>query len=168
MRLLLIILFQYSILSAQSSENPVLSQYDFWVGRWDASWDEGEGKIGTGTNTITKVLDDKVLHENFEILTGINAGFKGMSLSVYNPNKKEWKQAWADNQGGYFDFTGLVDGDKKLFQTALQKLPDGKSRIQRMVFYNIRYDSFTWDWEASNDEGKNWNLLWRINYKRMK
>lgn len=168
MRLLLIILFQYSILSAQSSENPVLSQYDFWVGRWDASWDEGEGKIGTGTNTITKVLDDKVLHENFEILTGINAGFKGMSLSVYNPNKKEWKQAWTDNQGGYFDFTGLADGDKKFFQTALQKLPDGKSRIQRMVFYNIRYDSFTWDWEASNDEGKNWNLLWRINYKRMK
>ncbi|MCG8320884.1 MAG: hypothetical protein MI921_15385 [Cytophagales bacterium] len=24
-----------------------------------------------------------------------------------------WHQAWADNPGGYFDFTGEINGDKK-------------------------------------------------------
>jgi len=38
------------------SEHP--DQYfDFWVGEWNASWDEGEGKLGKGTNTIKKTLD---------------------------------------------------------------------------------------------------------------
>lgn len=168
MRLIVVFLFQYFIVAAQSSDDHIMTQYDFWVGKWDATWDEGQGKVGKGTNIITKILDEKVIQENFEIHGGANAGFKGRSMSVYNPGRKEWKQAWVDNQGGYFDFTGMVDQDKKIFQTKTQKLPNGSTRIQRMVFYNIEKDSFTWDWEASVDEGESWKLLWRIEYKRMK
>jgi hypothetical protein len=35
-----------------------------------------------------------------------------------------------------------------------------------MVFYDIKKDSFTWDWEGTQDGGETWNLLWRINYTR--
>jgi hypothetical protein len=141
--------------------------FDFWEGTWAVSWTEGEGKVGKGMNIIEKILDGKVLQENFEIKEGQNAGFKGKSMSVFNTNTKTWKQAWVDNQGGYFDFTGMIEGDKKMFQTAARNLPDGSTRIQRMVFYDILSDKFTWDWELSNDGGKSWNLQWRINYKRM-
>lgn len=89
------------------------SWYDFWVGEWDLTWDDGKGNTGKGTNRVLKVLDNKVIQENFEAKEGQYKGTKGMSLSVFNPTNKSWHQAWADNQGGYFDLTGEIDGQKK-------------------------------------------------------
>ncbi len=142
--------------------------YDFWVGKWKVSWEEAQGKLGSGTNHITKILDQTVIQEHFEILEGQSKGFKGTSISVYNPNSQQWKQAWADNQGAYYDFTGKKDGDRRIFQTAVVEQADGKRFTQRMVFYDIQEDSLTWDWESSSDGGKNWKLNWRIHYERMK
>ena len=88
-----------------------------------------------------------------------------MSISVFIPNKKEWHQAWADNQGGYIDLIGEIEGDKKVFKTKPVTNGD-KIIMQRMVFYNIKKDKFTWDWEGTQDGGKSWNLQWRINYSR--
>ncbi len=153
---------------AQQSLSELSSEeyYDFWVGKWDVSWDEGEGKIGRGTNTIEKILDGKVIQENFRILEGQSAGFKGISHSVYQPQFELWKQSWADNNGGYYDFVGKFDGDKRMFQTTVFELEDGRKLTYRMIFYNIEENSLTWDWEVSYDAGENWNLMWRINYER--
>ena len=134
--------------------------FDFWIGEWDLTWTSAEGKIGKGTNRISKILDGKVIQENFSDAEG---NFKGISISVYNPTKKMWHQAWADNQGGYFDFEGQVEGEKRIFRTQLKEL-NGEKIIQRMVFYNIHTKSLTWDWEISRDGGATWQLQWRINY----
>ena len=139
--------------------------YDFWLGKWHAEWTNADGSKGEGLNHIFKVLDGKVLEENFKITKGGQAGFKGKSLSVFNPNKKSWHQAWADNQGGYFDFYGSIEGDRKMFSTQPRE-KDGKIIQQRMVFYDISKNKFTWDWEATSDGGETWNLQWRINYTR--
>lgn len=141
--------------------------FDFWIGSWEGSWPEGDGQQGSGINSIEKILDGKVIQENFEILEGQNKGFKGTSISVYHPVRKQWKQAWADNQGGYYDFTGKIDGDKRIFQTEVRELEDGKTIVQRMVFYDITANSMTWDWESSTDGGQNWTLNWKINYTRI-
>ena len=140
--------------------------FDFWVGKWEAIWDEGNNKIGKGTNEVTKILDGKVIKENFIISEGQSKGFKGVSISVYNEKTDIWKQAWADNQGGYYDFTGEFHADKRIFKTqTINK--NGKQFISRMVFKDITKDSFIWDWESSSDNGVTWNLNWRINYKRI-
>ena len=152
-------------ISLKAQDKPE-NNYDFWLGKWEASWDEPDGKKGKGTNHIHYTLDGKVIQENFEILEGQSKGFKGMSISVFNPKKKEWHQAWADNQGGYFDFTGERDGEKRYFKTAVVKKGD-KEIIQRMVFYDITKKSMTWDWELSTDGGKTWKLSWRIFYKKV-
>jgi len=140
------------------------STYDFWVGKWDAQWQNANGSIGSGTNHVFKVLDGTVLEENFAITAGAQAGFLGKSISVMDANN-QWHQAWADNQGGYYDFIGDVQGDKHIFKTKLIE-KDGKKIIQRMVFYDIKKESFTWDWEGTQDGGETLNLLWRINYTR--
>ena len=139
------------------------TSYDFWVGEWAATWSGPDGSISKGKNRIEKILDEKVLQEHFEDETG----FKGTSISVFNPVQKKWHQAWADNQGGYFDFEGDQDGAKKIFKTKVREVKD-KKIIARMVFYDIKPQSFTWDWEKSEDAGKTWTLQWRINYTRMK
>ncbi|WP_411030125.1 hypothetical protein [Spongiimicrobium sp. 3-5] len=144
---------------------PEEKSFDFWVGKWHASWDEGDGKIGKATNKITKILDSKVIKEDFRITEGQGKGFKGISISIYQPKLKRWKQAWADNQGGYYDLIGEFDDDKRIFKTQVVE-KDGKKIVSRMVFMDIKKNSFTWDWESSYDGGKTWKLLWRIKYER--
>jgi len=141
-------------------------EFDFWVGKWDLTWEYPDGSKGKGINNINYTLDGKVIQENFEATdSGAYNGFKGTSISVFSPGTKSWHQAWADNQGGYFNFTGEISGDRRIFKT--KPYPkDGKDIVLRMVFYNIRKSSMTWDWEQSQDGGKTWALQWRIHYKR--
>lgn len=141
--------------------------FDFWVGEWSLEWTDADGMKGKGTNVIHKVLDGVVIEENFNVTEGRLAGYKGKSVSVYNPQRKSWHQAWVDNQGGYIDLTGRIDGENRIFQTGEREGPNGAKVISRMVFYEIQSDSFIWDWESSTDDGKNWNLNWRIYYTRM-
>jgi len=157
-----------SAFSQESAQNLEPENYfDFWLGKWEVTWEEGDS-IGRGTNYIQKILDGNVIQENFRILEGQNAGFKGTSISVYQPRFDRWKQAWADNSGGYYDFTGKVDGEKRIFQTDILEREDGSRFTQRMVFYDITENSMTWDWESSADGGETWALNWRIFYERLK
>lgn len=148
------------------SISPAVSQlnetsFDFWVGHWDLEWKDTSGKVLKGTNRIEKTLDGKVIQEFFED----QQGFKGTSISVYNPKTKTWHQAWADNQGAYFDFIGDVIDDMPVFKTKpIEK--DGQISFSRMVFKHISDDSFIWDWESTKDGGKTWQLNWQINYQR--
>ena len=164
--ILFILLFSITSFTSAQEVNLNNETFDFWVGQWKAEWKQADGSVGTGTNTITKVLDEAVIEENFEITGGTQAGFKGKSLSVFNPNTATWHQAWVDNQNGYINFVGEVDRERKIFRT-LPVEKDGSISIQRMVFYDIKDNSFTWDWEGTKDGGKNWTLLWRIHYTRI-
>ena len=147
-------------LYAQSITVQDSSLFDFWLGDWNLTWVDAEGNVNKGSNHIVRILDGKVIQENFSDEKG---RFKGMSLSVFNPARKTWHQAWTDNQGGYFDFVGEVEGDKRIFKTQMKE-KNGEKIIQRMVFYNINANSLTWDWELSRDGGTSWLLQWRINY----
>ncbi|HMV09444.1 MAG TPA: hypothetical protein PK325_06960 [Cyclobacteriaceae bacterium] len=158
---IVILIFLSDNLLAQQTIAKDSALFDFWVGEWDASWTNEDGTRGTAHNSIKKILDGKVIQESFVD----PQGFKGTSISVYNPQRKTWHQAWADNQGGYFNFLGEVDGNKRIFRTPTREV-GGKAVTQRMIFYDITGSSMTWDWELSNDGGKTWKLQWRINYTR--
>jgi len=160
----LLIYVAQTVVEAQSEPE---QWFDFWIGKWQVSWEQADGKMGGGTNTIEKILDDKVIQEHFVATEGNMAGFKGTSISVYSARGGSWHQAWADNQGGYFDFIGEKDGARRIFKTKVRKVED-KEIVQRMVFYDIGPDRFTWDWELSEDGGASWKLSWRIFYQRMK
>ena len=159
----ILIAFSWSLsLQAQSLKLQDSTLFDFWVGEWDATWTNSAGQIEKGTNQIVKILDGKVIQENFRFASG---EFKGTSISVYNPTKQSWHQAWADTQGGYYDFEGDVQGEKRIFKTRIRE-QGGQKIIQRMAFYKIKPESFIWDWELSRDGGLTWQLQWRINYVR--
>ena len=68
-----LILFTIFITShASIAQDGQLNQasYDFWLGKWEANWVNTDGSTGSGTNHIFKVLDGKLLEENFKITTG--------------------------------------------------------------------------------------------------
>ena len=149
------------------AQNQGADAFDFWVGNWNLTWQGQGGKTEKGKNVISKTLDGKVIQENFEALEGAQKGYKGMSISVYNPGAQTWHQTWMDNQGGNINFTRQCEEGKKMFTTGPRDR-NGQKVISRMVFYDIKEDSFTWDWESSTDDGATWKLNWRINYTRAK
>jgi len=139
--------------------------FDFWVGDWQVSWKNADSTEGKARNHVSRILDGQVIEEQFEQDPADPAPLlKGRSLSVRDPQGL-WHQAWADNQGGFFALTASVDGDKRLFSTALTPAGD-QVKGQRMVFHHITHDAFTWDWEGTTDGGKTWTLLWQLDYKR--
>ncbi len=154
-------------LKAQTSleDLPPEQYFDFWIGEWNLMWADPDSTAGTGFNKIERILDGAVIKESFEGLTGASAGYLGRSYTVYKADTGEWKQTWVDNTGDYLEFTGEFEGNNRMF-TRLGTDQDGNDILQRMIFYDIRQDSFTWDWESSSDNGATWDLNWRIRYRR--
>ena len=136
------------------SESPE-TQFDFWLGDWDVRW----GEDGIGTNRIERILDGKVIQENFAAPDLI-----GMSVSVYDAERKLWCQTWVDNNGSYLDFTGGFTGGKMILSR--NAIVRGETCKQRMVWFEIRADKLEWNWERSDDGGQTWRVLWNIHYTR--
>lgn len=156
------ILFLILLINHSYSQELDANSFDFWVGDWELTWTNQQGITKKGSNKILKILDGQVIQENFEDL---QTGYKGMSLSVYNPRNKKWHQAWTDNNGGYFNFYGDFENNLKMFRTETQEV-QGQKVIKRMIFKDITKNSLSWHWETSVDGGKSWQLKWKINYKR--
>lgn len=151
--------------ATKACSSPEASQFDFWVGDWDLTWDsQAGGSAGKGTNTIRRIMDGCVIQEQFQDAA---QPFRGMSVSTWTPQLKKWQQTWVDNAGSYLDFTGeFQKGEMILSRQAVAK--DGKRFHQRMVWKNIKADSFDWSWERSDDGGKTWKVMWPIHYQRRK
>ena len=143
---------------------PECRQFDFWLGEWDLTWIDKDGNEKKGSNTITAILDSCAIQEQFDGRPAM--AFRGMSVSVYNVQKSVWQQTWVDNNGGYLDFTGALQDNEMTLSRKTER--DGKEIWQRMRFYDIRTNTLKWDWEISDDDGKTWQLMWQIFYKRKK
>ena len=141
--------------SCKPAEN---RQLDFWLGDWHAQWDGGEG-----TNRIAKSYGGCVIEEHFDGRPGM--ALMGHSVSVYLAPEKRWRQTRVDNEGGYIDLAGgpMPNGDFVL--TTLPRA--GSAEASRMIFTDIKRESFTWRWQGTRD-GKTWADKWVIRYTRMK
>jgi hypothetical protein len=148
---------------------PEFHQLDFWLGDWDLTHrsrvarDKDEWQDGKATNSVRSILDGCAVEEHF---ADASQGYRGQSDSVYNPALHRWQQTWVDNQGEYLDFTGSFENGRMTLSTP-GKIGD-KDGVKRMVFHDIKADSFDWDWENSIDGGKTWVAMWKIHYARRK
>ena len=140
--------------------SPESRQIDFWLGDWDAAWEASPGTpAGSGSNHIARTYDGCVTEEHFE-----GGTLRGHSVSLYFAPARDWRQTWVDNQGSYIDLTGGPDGKGDFVLTTLPR-PGG--RASRMIFTDIKPDSFTWRWQGTA-HGKAWSDSWVIHYTRKK
>lgn len=158
-----------SAIVAQTSQKPCSGEqskeFDFWLGTWDLEWRSAEGLVQKGTNEITRILGGCVIRESFD--GGEDLVLRGESYSMFDRSSGSWKQTWVDNQGSYLDFTGGWS-DGKMILSRRFETREGKTVMQRMVFFNIAVDSLDWNWENSTDDGKSWNVIWHIKYTKRK
>ena len=164
----ILLCFGFSLSQSQDSKpctSPEASEFDFWVGEWDAYWNDSL----RGTNRIEKMYGNCTIHENFSDPGSV---FLGQSWSVYSPSSKQWQQTWVDNQGGYIVLTGGMVGDTMILTTEEQTVPEKVSPtgkiLRRMTFYHITKNSFDWNWQSSTDGRQTWKILWKRHYTRRK
>jgi hypothetical protein len=128
---------------------------DFWLGDWSVTWPGG-----TGTNSIRRILQDRVVEEAFECRDDDGSTLLGRSLSV-RAGDGVWRQTWADSSGAYLDFVGVeVDGRISFQRT------DADGVRQRMVWLDVTDDGFRWEWQRSTDGGETWTVTWPLDYRR--
>ena len=168
--LILVISFSILIFPQDNSfqkpcSSPEASGFDFWVGEWKAEWVNSDGSKVEGSNKVKKILGGCVIEEYFNGNPGNN--LDGKSFSVYNPAINKWQQTWVDNYGSYMVFTGGFKDDKMILEDEVENSETKKIK-QRMIFYNIKKNSFEWNWEKSTNGGKSWELSWKIHYSRIK
>jgi hypothetical protein len=138
-------------------------QLEFWVGDWDLTWRGAKaGETLHGANRIERIMDGCVVQENF---SNGATNYRGTSLSMFDTTVGKWKQTWVDNGGAYLDFVGEFKDGKMILQREAVG-PNGAKSLQRMVWKNISANEFDWSWEASQDDGKTWQVKWPIHYKR--
>ena len=141
------------------SELPPERHLDFWLGDWEVRW----GDDGKGTNRVHRVLDGNVIQEDFDGRPSLD--FRGRSVSVYREAYEEWHQTWVDTAGNYWHLRGGWEEDR--FVLATDDIVEGEPVKYRMVFHDIQEDTLVWDWQRSEDDGKSWELRWRIRYARL-
>ncbi len=135
------------------------TELDFWIGEWNVAWEGG----GAGTNRISRILGDRVIHEQFEG-EDADSALQGQSWSVFGAERHVWHQTWVDDQGGYLDLVGArADGWFAFERAAPERGPAAR---QRMVFRDVQSDRFRWTWESSADAGVTWVVRWEIAYMR--
>ena len=140
---------------------PQYRTLDFWVGDWVAEDQSGKR---LGINRITRnEYGDCVVTEHFRLDDGTMIGH---SVSIYRPGTKQWRQNWVDSQGSYFDLVGgPVTGADHIFVFE-NKRPVETAPFQRMIFQDVKPESFTWRWQRRATADEAWADSWVINYKR--
>ncbi len=132
---------------------------DFWLGSWLVSWEGG----GHGTNTIRRVLDDRVIEESFDG-SDADGSLRGRSLSVRDVADGRWRQTWVDSTGAYLDFVGVEVDGRIAFQR--ESFTGGVAVLQRMVWLDVTAEALRWQWQRSSDRGGTWDVVWEIDYRR--
>ncbi|HLE91582.1 MAG TPA: hypothetical protein VI753_10580 [Anaerolineales bacterium] len=115
------------------------NQFDFWLGEWDVTW----GEEGKGTNRIERILDGKIIQENFSA-----PDLHGMSVSSHDPGRGLWCQTWGGSNGSYLEFTGKFEEERMVLRR--NAIVRGKAGKQRMVVHDIRESKLEWNWERSS------------------
>lgn len=149
-------------------DSPRERELDFWLGDWELRWPGGqggapEGRAGTGTNRVTRILDGCVIHERFHNdVTGLD----GQSWSTFDPRTEEWKQTWVDDQGSYLTFSGGIDDGVMALYAPERATPEGRPFQMRMIWTDVSEDSLTWRYQRTVDGGAMWTDMWVISYER--
>ncbi len=162
-------ILSFELMSQTNNQSPCSSheaaQFNFWLDDWNLTYSD----TMHATNHVEKIMGGCIVQENFNDLHG---NYMGKSWSVYNKNYKMWQQTWVDNQGGYIALTGGMQGDSMVLTAPERMVPASMSPtgkiIMRMVYHNIKADSFDWEWEGSTDQGATWKNNWHIHYDRKK
>lgn len=167
-KLLLVLIAQSFLIaniSAQQTASPCpccseeYHQFDFWVGDWIVY---SQGKP-VGWNKIHKIENGCILRENWK---SYDSSFSGTSYNFYDRADKKWKQVWIDDQGMVLELAGEYK-DNKMILVGKEKMDvNGKRIINKITWTNKADGTVTQLWEASEDGGISFSVVFDALYRK--
>ncbi|MDG1907136.1 MAG: hypothetical protein P8I38_16070 [Arenicella sp.] len=86
-------------------------QFDFWIGKWAVETSDGKP---AGDSRIQRVQDGCMILENWQSLT---SPYTGTSMNFYDPDLRQWRQIWLDNQGAKLELFGNLKGNQMILRS---------------------------------------------------
>jgi hypothetical protein len=108
-----------------------------------------------GTVTVRRVWDGRAQLEEIEA-DGPNGHWEGMTLFLYNPQARQWSQAFVNSKSGVLTaplIGAFKDGRGELFATDTF---NDRSVLVRAVWSDIKANSHHFEQSYSDDGGKTW------------
>ena len=131
-------------------------QFDFWLGQWEVR--DAAGHV-VGHNRIEAAQGGCALIEHWTSVTGVT----GISINVYDRDRRQWHQTWVDSSGGLLQLDGgrseaamVLAGDAFEADTSRQRVtwtPQADGRVRQL-------------WESSSDGGRTWTVVFDGLYAR--
>jgi hypothetical protein len=91
----------------------------------------------------------------------------GSSLNVYDRDRKRWHQTWVDRGGGLRVLEGgFADGAMTLSGVAEEPGPPAKRTLQRVRWQPQADGRVRQLWEASENDGRDWKVVFDGWYSR--
>lgn len=134
---------------------------NFWLGRWEVTFEGPSGERTTGSNTVSE-------HQGriFELFVAPDEGghYVGASVTRHHRARGLWVQEYWDNRGYRAWYEGDWNGDRFVLQITGRGGHSAASK--RLVWRDIEADTLVWDNEQSTDGGRTWASTWTIEYRR--
>ena len=131
--------------------------FDFWIGEWQVHG--ANGKLA-GTNSITKVHGDCVLHEQYRT----PGAYSGESLNIYDASRKVWHQTWTDSTGLLLILEGGLQDGKMVLEG--KGVDAAGAPIKHRISWSQNPDgSVRQHWESTNAAGQ-WTTAFDGKYTR--
>lgn len=142
---------------------PQYNQFDFWLGEWETEMTSipDFSVKRTGKDKVQSLLKGRLIEEVFT-RDGDGEKFQRGYLT-YLARDKKWQHIIYDAKWGEYRFLGGKRGDKLVLESPKD---DTRPLKHRETFSEITADGFNYTWQSSRDQGKTWNDVWKVKYKR--
>jgi len=101
-----------------------------------------------------------------EFTSDWNGGFRGMTLRLFDLERKEWSIYWASNRTGLLDppVVGRFEAGVGTFYG--RDTHQGTPVLARFLWSDITPTSALWQQALSTDDGSTWETNWRMHLTR--
>jgi hypothetical protein len=145
--------------------------FDFLVGSWKINnrrlkqplaasneWDEF-----TSTSVCRRAFDGAA---NFDEISIPERGFSGLTLRLFDPERKEWSLYWASSRDGRLQppvVGRFADGVGTFYS---RETYNGADITVRFIWSDITPHSARWEQAFSSDEGMTWETNWIMEFTK--
>lgn len=139
------------------------NDFDFWIGNWEtAASTPPKWEPKAGVDSIRYLLNGTLIEEVFTKENGAN--FQRGYL-FYLKREGRWKHTIYDTKWGEYSFYGNKEegGSIVLYSDPKSTRPG----LRKETFYNITESNFDYKWEASQDGGETWIIIWKVHYEKL-
>lgn len=136
-------------------------QFDFWLGDWEVKNEQG---TVVGTNTIRKILNGCVLHEQWRAADGGS----GQSHNIYNLQTGKWHQSWVDDNGQLLLLDGGLDDQGRMVLRGETVSEGDATVIDEISWEQVEGGRVRQIWRKSTDGGVNWRVVFNGLYTKVR